>query len=114
MRPVLFTILIGLLALGNVFGAWKLFTAKTAFFDRIPGLTENLWFLLCDLPLLNVLALAGIWYWQKWGVYLAGITAMTVIGLDVYLRIKYHLPVALLSTALLATAVIYYWKNFNG
>lgn len=114
MRPVLFTILIGLLLLGNFFGAWKLFTAKTDFFSRIPGLTGNLYFLLCALPLLNILALAGIWYWQKWGVYLAGITSLTVIGLDLYLRIRYHLPVALLSTALLAAGVIAYWKYFNG
>lgn len=113
MRPVLFTILIVVLLLGNLFGAWKLFTAKTEFFSRIPGLTENLYFLLCALSLLNILALAGIWNWQKWGVYLAGITSLTVIGLDLYLRIKYHLPVAIFSTALLAAGVIYCWKNFN-
>jgi hypothetical protein len=114
VRPLLFSILVGLLVLGNGFGAWKLFTDKASFFSTIPRLTRNSYILLCILPLLNLLALGGIWYWQKWGVYLAALTSLFVIGLDIYLGIKYHLPVAVISTVLLATAVIYYWKNFNG
>lgn len=113
MKSPVFAVLIILLLIGNLFGAYKLFTEKAEFFEKFPLLSSSGYDLFKYLPLVNSAALIGLLFWQKWAVYLSIAAALTVISFDIYFGIKYHLYVAIPSTLILLLLIIYYWKNFK-
>lgn len=101
MSTVIYFAFIGLMLIGNCFGVYKLFADKQSFITQFPKLTENLYFYFKLLPVINIIALIGLLFWQKWAAYLAIVLGVVVIGFDIYLGIKYHLYVAIISTIVL-------------
>ncbi|HPG11927.1 MAG TPA: hypothetical protein PLU37_10375 [Chitinophagaceae bacterium] len=113
MKTVVFPAFILLLLLGNCFGAYKLFTAKEDFLSKFPKLTEEAYGLIRYLPLVNIIALAGVLFWQKWGVYLAVACAILIIVCDILFGIYYHLFIAVPSTIFLIYLIARYWNFFE-
>lgn len=113
MRPLILSIFILLMFAGNGFALFKLFTDKAEFLARFPKLTSRSfdWFRL--LPVVNMIALAGIWFLKPWGAWLAIACGLVVIGFDIYFGIWYHLYVAIPSTLLLLYFIIRYWNEFK-
>lgn len=113
MRPLIFTILLLLLLAGNCFAAYKMFTDKDFFLAKMPGLTEKQFTFFRWLPLLNIVLLAGIWFWQYWAVWLIVIAGVVVIAFDIYYSFFYHLYLAIPSFLLLLFFIIKYWVKFK-
>lgn len=113
MRPVIYAIFILLMLLGNCFALYKLFTDKQAFLAKFPGITGSGFAVFRFLPLINIIALIGMWYLTYWGACLAVACGITVIALDLYFGITYHLYVAVPSAVLLLFFVIKYWNDFK-
>jgi uncharacterized membrane protein (DUF2068 family) len=98
---------------GNCFALYKLFTARQDFFNRSPALTETGFVLLKILPFLNIISLAGLWFFKSWAIYLAISCGVAVIVLDIYFGIYYHLYAAIPSTLLLLFFIVRYWNYFK-
>ncbi|HMU47671.1 MAG TPA: hypothetical protein PKC72_14975 [Chitinophagaceae bacterium] len=113
MKTIVFPAFILLLLLGNCFGAYKLFTAKEEFFSKFPKLTEGAYQILRFLPIVNIIGLIGVLFWQKWGVYLAITCAVIIIICDILFGIYYHLYVAVPASAFLIFLIIRYWSFFK-
>lgn len=102
-----------LLLAGNCFAVYKLFADKQEFFAKSPRLTETGFTILRVLPFLNIVALAGLWFFKSWTAYLAISCGVIVIALDIYFGIYYHLYAAIPSTLLLLFFIIRYWNHFK-
>lgn len=113
MRPVIFSVFILLMATGNCLAAYKLFTAKQEFMEKFPKLTDPAYAIFRLLPFVNLVALAGLWFFQSWAAYLAVACALVVIAFDIYFSITYHLYVAIPSFVLLLLFIIKYWNHFK-
>lgn len=113
MRPVAFSIFILLMLAGNCFALYKLFTHKQEFFIKFPGLTKTAFAVFRFLPVINIIALAGCWFFQSWAAYLVVACGLVVIGFDLYFGIYYHLYVAVPSMGLLLFFMIKYWNHFK-
>lgn len=112
-RPLLLTILLILLLVGNVLAFMKLTTDPSKFLSAYPRMTMNTLSSLKAIQALNVLAIVGIWYFQKWGAWLALALAMLVLALDIHYSIWYHAVVVVLLGGLTAHAVITNWPMFQ-
>jgi uncharacterized membrane protein (DUF2068 family) len=99
--------------LGNCFALYKLFADKQEFFTKSPALTETGFTLLRIIPFLNIIALAGLWFFQCWAVYLAIACGIFVIVMDIYFGIYYHLYAAVPSALILLFFIIRYWNQFK-
>lgn len=113
MRPLLYAMFIIVMIAGNCAGLYKLFTDKQAILEQFPRLTESAYSLFRLLPVVNIIALAGLWFFQSWAAYLAIAGGLLVIGFDVYYGISYHLYIAIPSTLLLLFFIIKYWNHFK-
>ena len=113
MRAPLFTIIVILLLAGNSFGAYKLFTEGPVFMEKYPGLTPERFQIFKWLPVVNILSLVGLLFWQRWGAWLAIACGLAVITCDIFFGIKYHLYVAVPSTLILTFFIIRFWHQFN-
>lgn len=112
-RWPLFAIFIILMLAGNCFALYKLFTDKPEFLTKFPKLTSRAFDLFRLLPVINIIALAGIWFLKPWAAWLAIACGMAVIGFDIYFAIWYHLYVAIPSALLLLYFIIRYWNEFK-
>lgn len=83
-RPLGLAVIIILLALANTFGGFYGLTHRADFFSQFPRLTPSLWniYLLC--PLVGVTAMVAMWFWRKWGFWLACIGAAVVFAIELY------------------------------
>lgn len=113
MRPPLYAIFLVLMLLGNCFALYKLFTDKQEFFTKFPKLTETTFNIFRFLPIVNIIALAGMWFFKPWAAYLAIACGIAVIAFDLYYGIYYHLYVAIPSTVILLFFIIKYWNHFK-
>lgn len=113
MRFPVFAIFMVLMFLGNGFALYKLFTDKQEFLTQFPKLTETAFNIFRFLPLINIIALAGMWFLNTWAAYLAVACGIAVIAFDIYFGIWYHLYVAIPSTLLLLFFIIKYWNEFK-
>jgi len=113
MRHPVYAIFLVLLLLGNCFALYKMFTARQEFLTQFPGLTETAYTIMRILPVVNILALAGMWFLQPWAACLAITCGIIVIAIDVYFGIYYHLYVAIHSTLILLFFIILYWNEFK-
>lgn len=102
-----------LMLMGNSFALYKLFTAKEEFLVRFPRLTETGFTLFRLLPVLNIVALAGLWFFKPWAAFLAAGCGLAIILLDIVFGIHYHLYVAVPATALLLFFIWYYRAYFK-
>ncbi len=113
MRFPVYTIFLLLMLLGNCFALYKMFTAKQEFFDQFPKLTEIAFNMFRLLPIINIIALAGMWWMKPWAAYLVMACGIAVIAFDIYFGIWYHLYVAIPSTLILLFFIIKYWNEFK-
>lgn len=102
-----------LMLLGNCFGLYQLITGKQEMLIRHTKLTNENYFILLLLPVINIIALAGMWFLKSRSSYLAIIGALAVIAADIYFGIKYHLYLAVPSTVILLFFIIRYWNHFK-
>ena len=113
MKPLVFSIFLILMLAGNCFALYKLFADKQGFFTKSPALTETGLTVLKIIPFLNIISLAGLWFFQSWAAYLAIATGVIVISLDIYFGIYYHLYAAIPSTLILLFFIFKYWNHFK-
>ncbi|HRG80992.1 MAG TPA: hypothetical protein PLO99_00690 [Chitinophagaceae bacterium] len=113
MKHTAFAIFILLMLMGNSFALFKMFTDKQEFLSKFPKLSEQSFYLFRFLPLLNIVGLAGLWFYQTWAVWLSIACGLAVIFFDLYFGIYYHLYVAIISTAILLYFIIRYWNAFK-
>jgi hypothetical protein len=113
MRLSFFYLFLMLMLAGNIFALYKLFTAKQQFFERFPKLTDTGFTVFRLLPLVNIIALAGLWFFKPWAVYLALGCGLLIIVLDMLFGIHYHLYMAIPSTVVLLLFILYYWNRFK-
>jgi uncharacterized membrane protein (DUF2068 family) len=99
--------------LGNCFALYKLLTGKEEFFIKSPALTETAFTILRIIPFLNIIALAGLWFFQCWAAYLAIACGIFVIVMDIYFGMYYHLYAAVPSALILLFFIIRYWNQFK-
>jgi hypothetical protein len=112
-RPAVFSIFLGLLLIGNLFAAFQLLTSGEGFLDRFPRLTPAKLNVLRLIPLLNIVALTGVWFWKRWGVVAATGLGLVTIGFDIALEIWYHLIVAAVSVVLLCIGAAWHRDKFR-
>ena len=98
---------------GNLFASYQLWTNKAAFLSRFPSLQGLAFECFRILPLLNILALTGLWFFRPWAVWPAIILSLAVIAFDIIYQIRYHLPIAIVSTALLLFFLYRYRTAFH-
>lgn len=113
MRPPVYAIFLILMLAGNSFALYKLFTDKQEFLTKFPKLTEAAFNVFRFLPVINIIALAGMLFLKSWAAYLAIGCGIAVIAFDLYFGIYYHLYVAVPSTLILLFFVIKYWNHFE-
>lgn len=113
MRFPVYTIFLLLMLLGNCFALYRMFTVKQEFFDQFPKLTETAFSIFRLLPIINLIALAGMWWMKSWAAYLIIACSIAVIAFDIFFGIWYHLYVAIPSTFILLLFIIKYWNGFK-
>ena len=102
-----------LMLAGNSFALYKLFADKQAFTDQFPNITATGFTLFRLLPLVNIISLAGLWFFKPWAAYLALGCGLLIIVLDILFKMHYHLYVAVPSTLVLLLFILYYWNQFR-
>jgi hypothetical protein len=113
MKAYIFPLFLLLMLLGNCFALYKLFTDKEEYLLKFPFLTDAAFKIFRFLPLINIIALIGMWFFKSWAVYLALGCAVLIIAFDLYFHICYHLYAAVPSTLLLLFFIIRYWNHFK-
>lgn len=113
MKTIVYPAVLLLFLLGNCFALYKMFADKQDFFDKIPKLTENGFVTLRLLPVLNIIAIIGLWFFKSWAPWLAIACGVAVIIADLYFGITYHLFVAIPSTLILMFFIIRFWNHFK-
>lgn len=112
-RAVVLRLLLCVLALANAYGLFLGLTRRpelTALFPRL----DSLWPVYLACPVMTLVALAAIWLWRKWGVWLAVSTGFLVLAIELYAcgpaPHVFRVPVAI---ALLAITVRSQWAYFD-
>jgi len=113
MRLIVYSIFVFLMFAGNCFGIYQLITGKEEMLAKHSGLTNANYLILLALPVINIIALAGMWFLKSWSPYLAIFGSAAVIVADIYFGIKYHLYLAIPSTLILLFFIIRYWNHFK-
>lgn len=113
MRLLIYSIFILLMLAGNCFGLYQLLTGKQEMLSKYSKLNNSNYIILIILPVINIVALAGMWFLKSWAPYLALAGALAVIIADIYFSIHYHLYVAIPAGIILLFFVIRYWNHFK-
>jgi hypothetical protein len=113
MKAYIFPLFLLLMLLGNCFALYKLFTDKQEFLTKFPKLTETAFHIFRFLPLINIIALAGLWFLKPWAAYLAIGCGILIIAFDLYFGIYYQLYVAVPSILILLFFIMKYWNEFK-
>lgn len=113
MKLSFYAIFLLLMLLGNSFALYKMFISKQEFLTLFPKLNNEAFSTFRLLPVINIIALAGLWFLKPWGAYLAIACGITVIAFDLYFGIYYHLYVAVPATLILLFFIIKYWNEFK-
>ncbi|MBI5858189.1 MAG: hypothetical protein HZB42_11160 [Sphingobacteriales bacterium] len=113
MRSLVFSVFLLLMLAGNCFALYKLFTGKQEFLTKFPKLTDTGFTIFRFLPVVNIIALTGMWFLKSWAAYLAIACGLAVIGFDLYFSIYYHLYVAIPATLILLFFIFRYWNHFK-
>jgi hypothetical protein len=106
---IVFGVLTGIAAIANL-----------AFYDRIAGNLPNApaWasqgvLVMGTLGLLAVAALVGLWFWQKWALYLYVALALIVFAINVTLVGLFPALLGLVGVALVTIFVARQWQDFR-
>lgn len=113
MKLLIYSIFIFLMLAGNCFGLYQLFTSKQDFLARFPRLNSTNYIILQILPVINIIALAGLWFLKSWSPWLAIAGALAVIAADIYFGTWYHLYLAIPSTIILLFFIIKFRNHFK-
>jgi hypothetical protein len=103
-RRFFLLIMIILLALSNLFGAFKLLTSANELQSRYSLLSEPQIQMLAAIPVVSVIALIAIWFKKIWGVAVVSMAFVVVVVLDLSFGVSRHLLLAVISYALLMIA----------
>jgi hypothetical protein len=106
-------IFIGLILAGNTFGLYKFLTGKEAFIQKFPSVTNNNYFVFQLLPIINSTGLAGMLFFKNWSPWIAVLGAVTVIAVDLYFGVRYHLYIAIPSTFILLFLIYKFYNLFK-
>jgi Na+/melibiose symporter-like transporter len=102
-RRVFLTVLLVVITLAQAFAVFAVFMA---WIDRIDhGQTAGLQLLFLLLAVVALVAVIGLWFWQRWAVYLFGVLALIGLVTDAVFGVA---PVALLVRVALLAAL--YWQ----
>lgn len=112
-RPVGFVIILLLLLVGNAFAFFRISLNPSALMEDFPRLTPNALSGFQGIQVLNVVCILGIWYYRKWGVWLAVALALLVIILDIKYQLWYHVFVVLIVTGILLFFIRKLWRQFR-
>jgi hypothetical protein len=113
-RPIGLAVMLILLALANTFGGIFGLTHRAEIFSEFPRFTPALWnvYILC--PLVGITAMAAMWYWRKWGFWLACVGAAIVFGIELYaMGLGLHLSRIVLAMGLIIFFMRPVWRQFR-
>lgn len=102
-----------LLCIGNCFGAYGLLAGQADIVAKFPKLTFEWLTFLTTVPVINLIGLGGLWFWQSWAACLVILSGLVVAIADIYFGINYHLFVAVPSLLTLCFFIFKFWPNFN-
>lgn len=98
-----------LLLISNAFAVYALYFKTSQFIQKLQITdTAMQWFKW--LPLLNIIGLVGILCLKKWAIVTILLAGILVIGCDIIFKINYHLPIAIISFAILCFLL---YKNYH-
>jgi mRNA interferase MazF len=112
-RPIGLAIVLIIVAAANIFGLIFGLTHREEFFTQFPRFTPELWtvYLLC--PPIAIAALAALWFWRKWGLWLAYLVGALVFGIELYaLPFGWHLARIIVSVGLITFFAKRAWQRF--
>lgn len=112
-RPVGLVIILLLLLVGSAFAFFRISVNPSALTEDFPRLTPNVLSGFQVIQFLNVVSILGIWYYRKWGVWLAVLLALLVIILDIIFQLWYHVFVVLVVTGILLFFIRKVWRQFR-
>lgn len=105
-RPVALTVLLVLLALGNVAGIWKATAGAEVFAAQFPKLSVNAARALVAVPMAFLLTLPWLWRMRTWAYVLQVALAAGVVALDLWIGNRVHAVVV-------AAAALLMWTLFQ-
>jgi len=112
-RPIGLAAILIIVAAFNVFGLIFGLTHREDFFTQFPRFTPELWavYLLC--PPVGIVALTALWFWRKWGLWLAYFGAALVFSIELYaLPFGWHLARIFVSVGLITFFARRSWQRF--
>lgn len=102
-----------LLLVGNIFGFITLQRDKQNMQTKYPRLTNPVLWGIHLIQAANVLAIIGTWLLGSWGVWLGLVLAASVILLDVYLKLWYHIGVVIITSMITGYFICLDWALFH-
>lgn len=105
----LFSLIIGLLIVGNVFGMMMVLRKKEELRKKFPRITSQAFQFAVIIQAFNILGLIGMFFIPQYAFWALTALAIIVILLDQYYGIYYHFFVVLLAMLLLLFATVGYW-----
>jgi hypothetical protein len=112
-RPFGLTAVLIILAAFNVFGLIFGLTHREEFFTEFPRFTPELWTIYLLSAPAAVVALTALWFWRKWGLWLAYVVGAVVFSIEVYaLPMGWHLARIVVSVGLITFFARRAWKSF--
>ncbi len=113
-RPIGLAIVLIVVALANVFGLIYGLTHREEFFTQFPRFTMELWTAYLLSAPGAIIALTAMWFWRKWGLWLAYVVGALVFGIELYaLPFGWHLVRIIVSVGLITFFARRVWQRFS-
>lgn len=110
-RPVALTVLLVMLALGNLAGVWKTTAGAEAFAAQFPRLSVNAARALVIVPIAFLLTLPWLWRMRTWAYVVQLAIAAAVVALDLWLGNRLHAVVTAMAATLLWALFRIQWRG---
>lgn len=107
------TIMLLLLLVGNLFGLLTLQLKKEKVQAKNLLLTSSIINFLKGIQLLNIIAIAGVWFFHSWAVWLGLFLTILIVAVDIRLKIWYHVGLAILSSSITGYFIWMDWHLFR-
>jgi Ca2+/Na+ antiporter len=100
-RQLILRIVLALLIIGNIYGMYNFFAKGGEFLAKNPAINTTVFLWLKWLPLINIIAITGIFLQYKWALVLLALCFAIVVIIDVKYEIWYHLLMILCFSLIL-------------
>jgi hypothetical protein len=107
------TIFIYVLIAANCFVLFGLFSSRASFLEQYPKFNKTTLTLFTLLPVVNLISLGGLFFYQLWAVYLFAVCSLLVIFSDIYFGVKSHLAIAAVSSLILTFLIFQNFSSFK-